>query len=84
MSRRKVYTITDNGGEDGCGPVRIVRAYFSEDLRNGSRDRAAARRRDVRTTHGQGEMTIDYTERWKQAMAKLDGLDMLVLGLGGK
>lgn len=73
--KRIAYTATDNGG-DGREPTRVCYAAFTEDERDRllSLDKSKDWRRAT-------EQIIDVEKAIATALAKLDGIDRLVLNL---
>lgn len=70
-----VYTVTSNG-IDGREPTTVVQAFLDEEERN--RMLNASKNKNWRS---KGEMIVDMELARKQALAQLDGLERLVLGL---
>lgn len=75
MSKQIAYLATDNG-VDGRGPTTVMYAAFDE----GKRD-AMVEADKSKAWRGKSEKIIDVEEARGKALAKLDGLDRLVLGL---
>ena len=75
MSKKIVYVATDKG-VDGREQTTVMYASFGEDERNSmlAADKSKAWR-------GKSERIIDVEIARKNALAKLDGIDRLVLGL---
>lgn len=75
MNKQIVYFATDNG-VDGRAPTSVMYASFSEKERDAMIDADASK-----AWRGKGEKIIDEKTAQAQALAKLDGIDRLVLGL---
>ncbi len=75
MSKQIVYTITDNG-VDGRDRTSTVYASFTESERDERLSREPSK-----AWKEKGETIVDVGTARAQALAKLDGLDRLVLGL---
>jgi len=75
MSKRIVYTIIDSG-VDGREKSRTVYASFLELERDERFDKDPSKAWKMK-----GESIVDVGTARAQALAKLDGLDKLVLGL---
>ncbi len=76
MAKKIAYTITSNG-IDGREPTVIGEAFWDE----GQRDIAWNQLEpDQRTWLSKGELIVDVDKAVKEAVAKLNGLDRLVLG----
>ena len=75
MNKFIAYTIVDND-VDGRGPSRIVAAYMFEE----KRDEAFEANKN-KNYLSKGEVIVDKEKRKAEALAKLDGIDRLVLGL---
>ena len=75
MSKKIVYTVTDNG-IDGRGPTVTLYASYNETERDRmlEEDKSKA----WRSTH---EQIVDMDTAVCQALSKLNGIDRLVLGL---
>lgn len=75
MTKRIAYLATDNG-VDGREPTTVMYASFDEKERDAllNADKAKAWR-------SKGEQLVDVEAARKKALAKLDGIDRLVLGL---
>ncbi len=71
--KRIAYTITDSG-VDGRGPIRIVAAFWDEDERN-----EALKQDSNMLWRSKGEKIVDIDEHERAVLAKLDGIDRLVL-----
>lgn len=70
-----VYVATDSG-IDGRAPEKVLYAAFDEQ----TRDNLVAADKS-RNWRGKKEVIVDVSLARKQALAKLDGIDRLVLGL---
>lgn len=75
MSKFIAFTIEDTG-ENGSGPRRVVAAYVFEE----KRDEAFEADKN-KANYRKGEVIVDKEKRKAEALAKLDGIDRLVLGL---
>lgn len=75
MTKKIVFVATDNG-IDGREPTQIMYAAFSEEERDAliEEDKSKAWR-------SKGELIVNVDEARRKALAKLDGIDRLVLGL---
>lgn len=73
--KRIVYVVNDNG-IDGRAPTRTLYASFDEKERDAMLEKDKAK--PWRSTD---EVIIDDVVAKNQALAKLDGIDRLVLGL---
>ena len=71
--KRIAYTITDSGC-DGRAPTTIMQAFWFEQARD---DFLAADKN--KAYRGTGEMIVDPEKTRRQALAKLSGIDKLVL-----
>ena len=73
--KRIAYTITDSG-MDGMSKTHVTEAFWHEMERDEflSKDKNKAWR-------STGEMIVEPDQARRQALAKLDGLDKLALGL---
>ena len=76
MAKRIAYTITSNG-IDGREPTIIGEAFWNEGQRDDAWNQMKA---EQRNWLGKGEVIVDIEKAVKAAVAKLDGLDRLVLG----
>ena len=70
-----IYTATDSG-IDGREPTKVLYASFSEAERDAMVEADASK-----AWRGKSEKIIDTESAIAQALAKLDGIDRLVLGL---
>jgi hypothetical protein len=70
-----IYIVTDNG-IDGMAPTRTLYASFDEDERDAMLDADKSK-----AWRSKAEAIIDTGIARKRALAKLDGVDRLVLGL---
>lgn len=76
MAKQIIYTIRDNG-VDGRAPTTTVFASMNED----ERDRVFDHSKN-KAYFSKGEVIADMVDgRYKSALAKLDGIDRLALGL---
>jgi hypothetical protein len=73
MAKHIAYLIVDNG-IDGREPDRIVEAHWDE----GERDRAFAQNKNKAYYH-KSESIVDVDKATSAAIAKLNGLDRLLL-----
>lgn len=75
MTKRIAYLATDNG-IDGREPTKVMYASFDEKERDAllNADKSKAWR-------SKAEQIVDVEAARKKALAKLDGIDRLVLGL---
>jgi hypothetical protein len=78
VNKRIAFTLEDHG-IDGREPVNIVYASWSEIERDSvyENDKNKAWRT-------KGEIIVDVEKTQKQAVSKLNGIDMLVLGMTTK
>ena len=74
-TKQIVYLVTDNG-VDGREATKIMQASFSEEERD-----AMLEADPSKAWRSKGEKIIDLTVAQAQALAKLDGVDRLALGL---
>lgn len=78
MSKRIAYLITSND-VDGRGPTVIEQAFWDEQDRDTAFN---GKPENVRCYLGKREQIVDEEPTKKAALAKLNGLDRLLLGLG--
>ena len=76
MTKKIAYTITDSG-MDGRSKTRVVAAFWTEEARD-----AALEKDKNRIYRSTGEQIVDVAVQEKSAIAKLDGIDRLVLDIG--
>lgn len=72
-NKRIAFTIRDNG-VDGREPTRIVSAFWDE----GERDKSFDKDKN-KAYLSKGEEIIDTNKALKEALAKLNGIDKLIL-----
>jgi hypothetical protein len=75
MAKRIAYTISSSG-VDGREPKRIEKAFWNEDVRNKEFDNDPNKNYLTK-----GEQIVNEDEARKTALAKLDGIDTLILNL---
>ena len=75
MPKQIVFLVTDNG-VDGRAPTTVRYASFSESERDAMIDADPSK-----AWRGKEERILDIEAAKAQALAKLDGIDRLVLGL---
>lgn len=73
--KRIVYLIADNG-VDGMAPTEIISAFYSEEERDKALE--ADKAKNWRTKL---ERIVDVEHAQAEALANLDGIERLVLGL---
>lgn len=75
MTKQIVYLATDSG-VDGRSPEKVLYAAFTESARD-----AMIAADPSRAWRNKGERIVDIEAALASALAKLDGVDRLVLGL---
>ncbi len=80
MSDKIVYTITESG-VDGRGPTNVVFATWREQLRDNTLDNISSSNRGW---YSKGKHIVEIESATKQALAKLDGVQKLLLDIDQK
>lgn len=75
MAKRIAFLITENG-VDGRAPTVIVAAFWDEEARDKAFDADKNK-----AYYGKDDRIVDIPKQREKAMARLDPIDMMVLGL---